>query len=74
MRPVTSACALMVFQFWNCGATSILLMRSMKAAWSIGANRPERFRLLVMTWVTPLPTSPSDGEPGRKLVIAIGTG
>ncbi|MGY4457627.1 hypothetical protein ACVWYI_001587 [Bradyrhizobium sp. LB13.1] len=67
MRPVTTACALMVFQFWNCGATSILLMRSMKAAWSIGANRPERFRLLVMTCVTPLPTSASAARAWQEI-------
>ncbi len=29
MRPVTSACALMVFQFWNCGAASMLMIFSM---------------------------------------------
>jgi len=29
---VTSAWALMVFQFWNCGATSMLLIFSIKAA------------------------------------------
>ena len=27
MRPVTSACALMVFQFSNCGAASMLVIR-----------------------------------------------
>src|SRR4030081_910561 len=74
MRPVTSACALMVFQLWNCGAASILETFSMKAAWSIGANSPLRFRLLVMTWVTPAPTSPSAGVPATKFGIAIGSG
>src|SRR3954471_10690987 len=74
MRPVTSACALMVFQLWNCGAWSMLEIFSMKAAWSIGANSPERFRLLVMTWVTPTPTSPSEGVPATKFGIAIGSG
>ena len=43
------------FQFWNCGATSMLVMRSMKAAGSIGANSPLRFRLLVMTPATSAP-------------------
>src|SRR6476659_927499 len=74
MRPVTSACALMVFQLWNCGAASILTIFSMKAAGSIGANNPLRFRLLVMTWVTPTPTSPSAGDPATKFGIAIGSG
>src|ERR1700738_3757099 len=74
MRPVTSACALMVFQFWNCGAASMLTIFSMKAAWSIGANNPLRFRFLGMTWVTPAPTSPSAGEPATKFGIAIGSG
>src|SRR3954453_17458033 len=74
MRPVTSACALMVFQLWNCGAWSMLEIFSMKAAWSIGANNPERFRLLVMTCVTPTPTSPSEGVPATKFGIAIGSG
>src|SRR3954447_20973267 len=72
MRPVTSAWALMVFQFWNCGAWSMLEIFSMKAAWSTGANSPERLRLLVMTWVTPTPTSPSDGVPATKFGIAMG--
>src|SRR3954452_7546661 len=74
MRPVTSACALMVFQLWNCGAWSMLEIFSMKAAWSIGANNPERFRLLAMTCVTPVPTSPSAGDPATKFGIAIGSG
>src|ERR1700738_2480903 len=74
MRPVTSACALMVFQLWNCGAASILAIFSMKAAGSIGANNPLRLRLLVMTWVTPTPTSPSVGDPATKFGIAIGSG
>src|ERR1700738_4193961 len=74
MRPVTSACALMVFQLWNCGAASILTIFSMKAAWSIGANNPLRFRFLGMTWVTPAPTSPSAGDPATKFGIAIGSG
>src|SRR5216683_546176 len=46
----------------------------MNAAGSIGANSPERFRLLVMTWETPALTSPSAGDPGTKFVIAIGVG
>src|SRR5438045_1177682 len=74
MRPVTRACALMVFQLWNCGAASILAILSMKAACSIGANNPLRLRLLVMTWVTPIPTSPSAGDPATKSGIAIGSG
>src|SRR5580704_5355521 len=74
MRPVTSAWALMVFQFWNCGALSMSVIRSMKAAGSIGANNPLRLRLLVMTWVTPALTSASPGVPATKFVIAIGSG
>src|SRR6476661_7603189 len=74
MRPVTSACALMVFQLWNCGAASILTIFSMKAAGSIGANSPLRLRLLVMTWATPRPISPSAGDPATKFGIAIGSG
>ena len=46
----------------------------MKAAGSIGANNPLRLRLLVMTWATPAPTSPSAGEPATKSGIAIGSG
>src|SRR5665647_3597701 len=74
MRPVTSAWALMVFQFWNCGAASMLTIFSMNAAGSIGANNPLRFKLLVMTWETPTLTSPSAGEPETKSGIAIGSG
>ena len=74
MRPVTRACALMVFQLWNCGAPSILTILSMNAACSIGANSPLRLRLLVMTWVTPTPTSPSAGDPATKSGTAMGSG
>ncbi len=74
IRPVTRACALMVFQFWNCGALSMSLIFSMKAAGSIGANSPQRLRLLVMTWATLTPTSPSPGVPATKFGIAIGSG
>ena len=73
-RPATSACALICFQFWNCGAASMLVMRSIKAAGSIGANSPLRRRLLVMTWATPALASPSAGDPGTKVGIAIGSG
>src|SRR5579883_2771030 len=73
-RPTTSACALTVFQFWNCGASSILMVFWMKAAGSIGANRPLRLRLLVMTPATSAPTWPSAGEPAPKFGIAIGIG
>src|SRR3954462_7844431 len=74
MRPVTSACALMVFQFANCGALSIPVMRSIKAAGSIGANSPLRLRLLAMTPATSAPTCASAGDPGKKLGMAIGNG
>src|ERR1700722_6624103 len=40
----------------------------------MGAKKPLRLRLLVMTWVTPTATSPSDGVPATKLGIAIGSG
>src|SRR5205085_6426751 len=73
-RPVTSACALMVFQFWNCGGLSLSVIFSMNAAGSIGANNPLRLRLLVMTPAIPAPTSPSAGVPARKFGIAIGKG
>jgi len=46
----------------------------MKAAGSIGANKPLRLRLLVMTCATPALTSPSAGDPGTKSGIAIGSG
>src|SRR6266478_1378940 len=64
----------MVFQFWNCGGLSLSVIFSMKAAGSIGANNPLRLRLLVMTWATPTPTSPSAGDPATKFGIAIGSG
>src|SRR5262245_32154323 len=40
----------------------------------MGLNRPLRLRLLVMTCVTPAPTSPSAAVPGAKFGIAIGSG
>jgi len=64
----------MVFQLANCGGRSLSVIRSMKAAGSIGANSPLRFRLLVMTCATPAPTSPSAGVPATKFGIAIGVG
>src|ERR1700749_848849 len=49
-------------------------MRSMKAAGSIGANKPLRFRLLVMTPAISAPAWPSAGVPGTKGGMAIGSG
>ena len=72
MRPVTRYSALICFQLWNCGGLSGLVMRSMNAAGSIGANSPLRLRLLVMTCDTPTPTSASPGVPATKFGIAIG--
>ena len=69
MRPVTSACALMTFQLSNCGAASTDETFSTKAFLSIGANTPERFRLLV---ITPEICAPSVGSAPPKSVIAIG--
>src|SRR5712664_40662 len=74
IRPVTRACALIVFQFWNCGALSMSLIFSMKAVGSIGANSRQRLRLLVMTWATQTRASLSPGVPATKFGIAIGSG
>src|SRR6185312_2232769 len=72
-RPATRACALIDFQFWKFGGWSGLVMRSMKAAGSIGANSPLRRRLLVMTPATSAPAWPSLGVPAAKAGIAIGS-
>ena len=74
MRPVTSAWALMARQSGNRGATSVLVIFSMKAARSIGANSPLRLRLPVMIWEMPRAASASAGLPARKSGSAIGTG
>src|SRR5690348_5326290 len=73
-RPTTTACALICFQLAKVGGASGLLMRSMKADGSIGANRPLRLRLLVMTPATSAPAWASAGVPGTKAGIAIGIG
>ena len=73
-RPVTSACALIAFQSGKRGKVSKLVIFSMNAAGSIGANRPERRRLAVMTWLMPRATSASPGVPPTKSGIAIGSG
>ncbi len=74
MRPVTSAWALMARQSAKRGATSVLVIFSMKAAGSIGANSPLRLRLPVMIWEMPRAASPSAGLPARKSGSAIGIG
>ena len=73
-RPVTSACALIAFQSGKRGEASKLTIFSMKAAGSIGANRPERLRLAVMTCVIARAASASPGAPPTKSGIAIGIG
>ena len=74
MRPVTSACALITRQSAKRGTASELLIFSMKACGLIGANRPLRCRLLVMTPVTLCAMSPSPPVPARKSGSAIGIG
>src|SRR3569832_349599 len=74
MRPVTSACALIVRQSAKRGTASELVIFSMKAAGLTGANRPDRCKLPVMTWVTPRATSPSAGAPATKSGSAIEIG
>src|SRR3569832_548055 len=74
IRPVTSACALIVRQSAKRGTASELVIFSMKAAGLTGANRPDRCKLPVMTWVTPRATSPSAGAPATKSGSAIEIG
>src|SRR6185312_1800621 len=74
MRPVTKACALIVRQSAKRGTASEFVTFSMKAAGLIGANRPERCKLLVMICVTPRAVSASAGAPGRKSGSAIEIG
>src|SRR5262249_15861706 len=66
MRPVTSASALIARQSGNFGTLSLLVIFSMNAAGLIGANRPLRWRLLVITAVTFRPLSPSARPPVRR--------
>src|SRR3954468_20718791 len=73
-RPVISPCALIVFQSGKRGSTSKLVIFSMYAAGSIGANSPERRRLAAITCVMPRATSVSPGVPPTKSGIAIGNG
>src|SRR5215469_8188987 len=72
-RPVTRAWALMARQSANRGVSRLTIF-SMNAAGSIGANRPERLRSLVITCVTLRPASLSPGVPPRKSGSAMGTG
>src|SRR5580700_2974782 len=74
MRPVTSACALMVRQLGKFGTLSTPASFSRKAAGSIGRNRPEPLRLAVMIWVTPVAVSLSLSAPPKKFGMAIGSG
>src|SRR5262245_1340143 len=74
IRPIASACALIVRQSGKRGTASTLVIFSRKAAGSSGANRPQRLRLLVMIWQTPWAASLSAGVPPRKSGIAIGIG
>jgi hypothetical protein len=72
--PVTSACALIARQLANCGTASTLPIVSVKAAGSIGANRPLRCRFAVMIWETPVAVSSSPSPPATNFAIAIGSG